>query len=89
MAPSDERLVVTHGDASLPNFVWSPSNGVGLIDLGRFGLADPYQDLALFLRSARRNHPDIDAEALMLERYPLAAIDADRCAFYRLLDELF
>jgi aminoglycoside 3'-phosphotransferase-2 len=80
---------VTHGDASLPNFIWSPSSGGGLIDLGRFGLADPYQDLALFLRSAARNHPEVDAPKLLKARYPLAAIDADRCAFYRLLDELF
>lgn len=89
MAPGNERLVVTHGDASLPNFIRSPSGGVGLVDLGRFGLADPYQDLALFLRSAARNHPEIDALTLLMERYPLAAVDTDRCAFYRLLDELF
>jgi aminoglycoside 3'-phosphotransferase-2 len=88
-APGDERLVVTHGDASLPNFIWSAGGGLGLIDLGRFGLADPYQDLALFLRSAARNHPDVDARALMLAHYPIAEVDLGRCAFYRLLDELF
>jgi aminoglycoside phosphotransferase len=89
LAPADERLVVTHGDASLPNFIWSAKAGVGLIDLGRFGLADPYQDLALFLRSAARNHPHVDVEALVIEHYPLTTIDPERCAFYRLLDELF
>jgi aminoglycoside 3'-phosphotransferase-2 len=89
LAPTDERAVPTHGDASLPNFIWSPAGGLGLIDLGRFGRADPYQDLALFLRSAARNHPDVDAQALVLDHYPLATIDAERCAFYRLLDELF
>jgi aminoglycoside 3'-phosphotransferase-2 len=88
-APRDERLVVTHGDASLPNFIWSPAGGVGLIDLGRFGLADPYQDLALFLRSAARNHPGVDAAGLVRARYPLTTLDTARCDFYRLLDELF
>jgi aminoglycoside phosphotransferase len=88
-APRDERLVVTHGDASLPNFIHSPAGGIGLIDLGRFGLADPYQDLALFLRSAARNHPQIDAAGLVRAHYPLETLDTARCGFYRLLDELF
>jgi aminoglycoside 3'-phosphotransferase II len=87
--PATERLVLTHGDASLPNFLWSPGRPVRLIDLGRFGLADPYQDLALFLRSAKYNHPDLDAAAILREHYPLAQIDEAACDFYRLMDELF
>ena len=87
--PGSERLVLTHGDASLPNFIWSPGRAVGIVDLGRFGLADPYQDLALFLRSARHNHPHIDAAAILRERYSLAEVDRAACDFYRLMDELF
>lgn len=87
--PASERLVLTHGDASLPNFVWSPGRPVALIDLGRFGLADPYQDLALFLRSARFNFPDVDAAGLLREVYPLSEVDEAACAFYRLMDEFF
>jgi aminoglycoside phosphotransferase len=87
--PRTENLVLTHGDACLPNFIWSPGGDVGFVDLGRFGLADPWQDLALFLRSAYRNYPGIDAEALLLKHYPIEGIDEERCAFYRLLDELF
>ena len=88
-APTSEDLVLTHGDASLPNFIWSPGQAVTLLDLGRFGLADRYQDLAIFLRSAKRNHPQIDARALLREHYPLAEIDEAACEFYRLLDEFF
>ncbi len=88
-APTSEDLVLTHGDASLPNFIWSPGQAVTLLDLGRFGLADRYQDLAIFLRSAKRNHPHIDAPALLREHYPLAEIDERACEFYRLLDEFF
>lgn len=88
-APTDEQLVPTHGDACLPNIIWSSAHGVGLIDLGRFGLADPYQDLALVLRSAARNHPGVATSDLMRAHYPLARIDSPRCDFYRLLDELF
>lgn len=87
--PATERLVLTHGDASLPNFLWSPGRPVRLIDLGRFGLADPYQDLALFLRSAKYNYPDLDAAEILREHYPLAQIDEAACDFYRLMDELF
>ena len=87
--PATERLVLTHGDASLPNFIWTPAEPVRLVDLGRFGLADPYQDLALFLRSAKYNYPDIDARPILRERYPLEQIDEGACDFYRLMDELF
>lgn len=87
--PAAEALVLTHGDASLPNFIWSPGRPVGMVDLGRFGLADRYQDLALFLRSAKFNHPHLDAAAILRERYPLASIDEAACAFYRLMDEFF
>ena len=87
--PASERLVLTHGDASLPNFVWTPGRPVALLDLGRFGLADPWQDLALFLRSAKFNFPGLDAAALLREVYPLAQVDEAACAFYRLMDEFF
>lgn len=87
--PAAERLVLAHGDASLPNFLWGPGAPVRLVDLGLFGLADPYQDLALYLRSAKYNHPQIDAAAILRERYPLAEIDEAACDFYRLMDELF
>jgi aminoglycoside phosphotransferase len=86
--PASEDLVLTHGDACLPNFIWSGGGEVAMVDLARFGVADRHQDLALFLRSAQNNHPHVDAAALIEAHYPVAA-DADRCAFYRLLDELF
>lgn len=40
------------------------------LDLGRFGLADPYQDLALFLRLPKFNHPQVDAAAPLRTHYP-------------------
>ena len=88
-APKSEDLVLTHGDASLPNFIWSPGQPVTLLDLGRFGVADRYQDLAIFLRSAKRNHPHVDARALLRKHYPLAEVDERACEFYRLMDEFF
>ncbi|MDP3866768.1 APH(3') family aminoglycoside O-phosphotransferase [Phenylobacterium sp.] len=87
--PVTEDPVLAHGDASLPNFVWNGGAQVTLIDLGRFGIADRYQDLSLFLRSARRNHPQVDAVHLLARHYPLADLDQARLDFYRFLDEFF
>jgi aminoglycoside phosphotransferase len=83
-----EDLVVTHGDACWPNFILRPDGDVAIVDLGRFGVADRHQDLALFLRSGRRNCPDLDMEALLARHYPVAA-DPGTLAYYRQLDELY
>jgi aminoglycoside phosphotransferase len=86
--PGTEDLVVTHGDACWPNFILRPDGEIAIIDLGRFGVADRHQDLALFIRSGRRNFPDLDIEALMARHYPVAA-DPRKLAYYRQLDELY
>ena len=86
--PAWEDLVVTHGDASWPNFILRPDGEVAIIDLGRFGVADRHQDLALFVRSGRRNFPRLDIEALLARHYPVAA-DPEKLAYYRQLDELY
>jgi len=86
--PASEDLVVTHGDASWPNFILRPDGEVALIDLGRFGVADRHQDLALFVRSAKRNFPQLDIDAMLARRYPVAA-SPQTLAYYRQLDELY
>jgi aminoglycoside 3'-phosphotransferase-2 len=86
--PAWEDLVVTHGDASWPNFILRPDGEVAIIDLDRFGVADRHQDLALFVRSGRRNFPGLDVEALMARHYRVAA-DPQKLAYYRQLDELY
>lgn len=89
LIPVTEDPVLAHGDASLPNFIWNGGAQATLIDVGRFGIADRYQDLSLFLRSARRNHPQVDAVHLLARHYPLADLDQARLDFYRFLDEFF
>jgi aminoglycoside 3'-phosphotransferase II len=57
-------------------------------ELGRAGVADRCQDLALFIRSARHNFPDLSIEAIAAAHYP-APLGAEKLEFYRDLDEFF
>jgi aminoglycoside phosphotransferase len=88
--PDDEDVVFTHGDYCLPNILIDPDSQriSGFIDMGRSGMADRYQDLALAQRSTIYN---LGAEALpvLWQTYGIEKVDDDRVAFYRLLDEFF
>jgi aminoglycoside phosphotransferase len=86
--PPEGAPVPTHGDASLPNLIWSQDSGIGFVDVGRLGPADPWRDFALFLRDAGSNHPAVDAVALLARMLPGWTYDAARDAGFRRLDEL-
>ncbi|MEM9457110.1 MAG: APH(3') family aminoglycoside O-phosphotransferase [Myxococcota bacterium] len=85
--PVGEDLVVTHGDPCLPNVLFDGPRLGGWIDLGRLGVGDRHRDLALVARSADYNLGARWGQRL-LEAYG-GAIDEERLAFYRMLDELW
>lgn len=83
-----QGLVVTHGDYSLDNILLDEAGKVtGLIDLGRVGLADPYQDLAILSNCLDEFGADLQQQ--MWAAYGIQAPDADRLRLYLCLDEMF
>lgn len=88
--PPAEDVVFTHGDYCLPNVLLDPtlSHVTGFVDLGRAGIADRYQDLALAVRSLAHNFGP-GWESYLWDAYGIAQPDRDKVAFYQLLDEFF
>jgi aminoglycoside 3'-phosphotransferase-2 len=89
----DEDAVFTHGDFSLPNIILQqpPYGGVrvaGLIDCGRSGVADRYQDLALKVRDIAGTFGEAYV-APFLRAYGSIELRDDKLAYYTLLDEFF
>ena len=91
-----EDMVLSHGDFCLPNVFVQDGKLSGYIDLGRMGVADKWQDIAICYRSLKHNfygkyatkvykdfNPDILFEALGIEP------DWEKLHYYILLDELF
>jgi aminoglycoside phosphotransferase len=88
--PESEDLVFTHGDFCLPNVIARGGAVAEFIDLDRAGVADRYQDIALFLRSFKFNaQPAFDPAAAFCRAYGIEKLDPQKLNFYRKLDELF
>lgn len=88
--PAMEDLVFTHGDYCPPNILvdLKKDTPCGFIDLGRAGIADRYQDIALAARSITHNFGS-QWVPLLFEEYGLGVVDHAKIAYYQLLDEFF
>lgn len=91
-----EELVLVHGDYCLPNIFVKDGKVSGFLDLGKTGLADKWQDIALCYRSLLHNYegkyggkayegfePGMLFEKLGIEP------DWEKIRYYILMDELF
>ncbi len=92
----EEQLTLSHGDFCLPNIFFAKGKVSGYIDLGKSGIADKWQDVALCYRSLLHNfdgkytgkqyqgfYADMLFEKLGIEP------NWDKIRYYMLLDELF
>jgi len=86
-----EDIVFTHGDLCLPNIIYQNHKLEGFIDLGRAGLADRYQDIALCVRSMTYNLQIPYEDPLFSKFFEELNISPDweKIHYYILLDELF
>ena len=92
-----EDLVFTHGDYCLPNIFIGKDKADGFLDLGKAGIADRWQDIALCVRSLKYNVCDLCGLSndvylkLKNKLYSLLEIteDKEKLRYYILLDELF
>lgn len=83
----EEDLVFSHGDFCLPNIFFNNGRLSGLIDLGRSGICDRYNDIAICYRTISHNinneYANKFLELLGIE------IDFEKIKYFILLDELF
>ncbi|WP_189088878.1 APH(3') family aminoglycoside O-phosphotransferase [Deinococcus ruber] len=86
--PGGEDLVLTHGDACLPNLLLDGEYIAGFVDVGRLGIADRHADIALAHRSLTFNIGP-DAAEQFLDIYGRELVKPEKLTYYRLLDELF
>lgn len=89
LKPKSQDLVLTHGDYCMPNIIIDKDLNVGFIDLGRFGIADRYQDISLIIRSFEHNFNTQEYNDLFFHEYGIKNIDYNKLKFYNLLDEFF
>jgi aminoglycoside 3'-phosphotransferase I len=87
LLPSAPDPVVTHGDFSLDNLLMENGEVVGCIDVGRLGIADRYQDLAIIWNCL--GEFDASLQQRFWQQYGIADVDGRKLQFHLLLDELF
>jgi aminoglycoside 3'-phosphotransferase-1 len=79
--------VVTHGDYSLDNLLLEGGAVTGCIDVGRVGVADRYQDIAILWNCLEEFGPALQRR--FLAAYGIERLDEAKLRFHLGLDEFF
>lgn len=87
LLPLASDPVVAHGDFSLDNVLMVNGEVIGCIDVGRLGIADRYQDLAILWNSL--GEFDASLQHRLFAQYGITDPDCRKLQFHLLLDELF
>lgn len=87
LLPFASDPVVTHGDFSLDNILLDGDRVTGCVDLGRAGVADRYQDLAVLHDCLSEFGPALQDG--LWRAYGIAAPDRHKIDFHLCLDEFF
>lgn len=85
----EEELVFTHGDYCFPNIFFNEEGVSGFIDLGRAGVGDKWQDIALCVRSLEHKFENKKYIVDLLFKHLGFEPNYDKISYYILLDELF
>jgi aminoglycoside 3'-phosphotransferase-1 len=85
--PLAEDRVVTHGDYSLDNILIEDGRVTGCIDVGRLGVGDRYQDLAILGNCL--GEFDAALQAQLFRDYGIAEPDRAKLRVFSNLDEFF
>lgn len=83
--PTEYDQVVCHGDFTLENTFIMDGEVTGVIDLGRCGVADRFQDVAILWNSLG----DSSLQKRFLQAYGISDLDHRKLQFHLLLDEFF
>jgi aminoglycoside 3'-phosphotransferase-1 len=87
LLPLPDDPVVTHGDFSLHNIFVEAGAVSGVIDVGRAGVADRYQDIAVLWNCLGEFGGELRQR--FVDSYGLDRLDHARLRFHLLLDEFF
>ncbi|KHJ55204.1 aminoglycoside phosphotransferase [Aureimonas altamirensis] len=87
LLPFPADPVVTHGDFSPDNLLMNEGEILGCIDVGRVGIADRYQDLAILWN--RLEEFGSPLQERFFQRYGVADVDRRKLQFHLMLDEFF
>ncbi|WP_252358751.1 aminoglycoside 3'-phosphotransferase, partial [Escherichia coli] len=87
LLPFSPDSVVTHGDFSLDNLIFDEGKLIGCIDVGRVGIADRYQDLAILWNCLGEFSPSLQKR--LFQKYGIDNPDMNKLQFHLMLDEFF